>query len=342
MQDRFSDEDRHARYLLCVVSSIIVNRALQLDNEVEGMIFLEKDYFSTGHFRVPKTLTFKARPSAQPFLWKWVLFAWEWKIVSISKAEHLTSFWYRGPGERGNGLFPWKWGTYVDGKHSGSQQIGSFQTTCTLPITVAESEPSFSLMKWIKTFSRSKTSEERFSDLAVDRHVLLRVIRGRWGMPASLCKGSSKKALSCQSVWLKRRVKKETKNYHCCTVLLVLNNSVSNLTNLYLWNQNIENLRIQTLPSNSPLPHSFGPGMFALNSHTYNPLFEKILDPPLKFSKNYVNCCVLVPRTQPLICVGCPVQLIREVFWRLDSSSSATLIWLTLRRLLTFCLTLTN
>ena len=45
------------------------------------------------------------RPSAQPFLWKWVLFAWEWKIILISKAEHLTSFWYRGSGELGNGLF---------------------------------------------------------------------------------------------------------------------------------------------------------------------------------------------------------------------------------------------
>ena len=44
------------------------------------------------------------RPSAQPFLWKWVLFAWEWKIFSISKAEHLTSFRYRGPGELGIGL----------------------------------------------------------------------------------------------------------------------------------------------------------------------------------------------------------------------------------------------
>ena len=60
---------------------------------------------SHGHFRVPKTLTFKMRPSAQLFLWKWVLFAWEWKIISISKAEHLTSFWYRGPRELGNGLF---------------------------------------------------------------------------------------------------------------------------------------------------------------------------------------------------------------------------------------------
>ena len=45
------------------------------------------------------------RPSVQPFLWKWVLFAWEWKIICISKAEHLTSFWYRGPGKLGNGLF---------------------------------------------------------------------------------------------------------------------------------------------------------------------------------------------------------------------------------------------
>ena len=45
------------------------------------------------------------RQSAQPFLWKWVLFAWEWKIISISKAEHVTgSFWYRGPGELGSGL----------------------------------------------------------------------------------------------------------------------------------------------------------------------------------------------------------------------------------------------
>ena len=53
-----------------------------------------------GHFQVLKTLTFKVRPSAQHFLWKWVLFAWD----SISKAEHLTSFWYRGPGELSNGL----------------------------------------------------------------------------------------------------------------------------------------------------------------------------------------------------------------------------------------------
>ena len=32
-----------------------------------------------------------------------------------------------------------------------------------------------------------------------------------------------------------------------------------------------------------PLPHSFSPRTFALKSHTYNPLFEKTLDPPLDF-----------------------------------------------------------
>ena len=57
-----------------------------------------------GHFRVLKTLTFKMRLGAQPFLWKWVSFAWEWKMISISKAEHLPSFWNRGQGELGNGL----------------------------------------------------------------------------------------------------------------------------------------------------------------------------------------------------------------------------------------------
>ena len=57
-----------------------------------------------GHFRVPKTLTFKMRLGAQPFLWKWVLFAWEWIMISVSKAEQLPSFWNRGPRELGNGL----------------------------------------------------------------------------------------------------------------------------------------------------------------------------------------------------------------------------------------------
>ena len=60
---------------------------------------------SIGHFRVPKTLIFKMRLGAQSFLWKWVSFAREWKMISISKAEHLLSFGNRGPGKLGHGLF---------------------------------------------------------------------------------------------------------------------------------------------------------------------------------------------------------------------------------------------
>ena len=48
MQDRFSDKDRHARHLLCLVQSIIVKKALQLDDEVEGMLFWEKDIQHSG------------------------------------------------------------------------------------------------------------------------------------------------------------------------------------------------------------------------------------------------------------------------------------------------------
>ena len=52
MQRRFSHEDRQARHLLCVVPpppggvvpSIIANKALQLDDEVEGMLSREKDH----------------------------------------------------------------------------------------------------------------------------------------------------------------------------------------------------------------------------------------------------------------------------------------------------------
>ena len=66
---------------------------------------LTSDMALIGHFpSFPPGLCIKTRLGAQPFLWKWVLFAWEWKIISISKVEHLTSFWYRGPGELGNGL----------------------------------------------------------------------------------------------------------------------------------------------------------------------------------------------------------------------------------------------
>ena len=56
--------------------------------------------------QVSKTLIIKTRLSAKPLLWKWVLFAWELKVVFISIASHLASLWNRGLGQLGNSLLP--------------------------------------------------------------------------------------------------------------------------------------------------------------------------------------------------------------------------------------------
>ena len=82
---------------------ILYNIIALMHVDVRRANFTTKPRFEIGHFRVPKTLTFKMRLGTQPFLWKWVLFAWEWKMISISKAEHLPLFWNRGPGKLGNG-----------------------------------------------------------------------------------------------------------------------------------------------------------------------------------------------------------------------------------------------
>ena len=51
-----------------------------------------------------KNSHFQNEARCTTFLWKWVLFAWEWKTISISKAEHVPLFWNRGRGELGNGV----------------------------------------------------------------------------------------------------------------------------------------------------------------------------------------------------------------------------------------------
>ena len=47
------------------------------------------------HFRVLLCLCFKASPSARPFLWNWLWFAWKWNCMqnsfSIWKVSHLDS-----------------------------------------------------------------------------------------------------------------------------------------------------------------------------------------------------------------------------------------------------------
>ena len=100
-------------------------------------------------------------------------------------------------------------------------------------------------MKWIKTWSRSRTLEERFSDLAADRHILLREIRGRRDKPASLCKlqeGSFK--LICLR-----------DNYRCCTVLLVRLMIVSQIWQIYTSSIKLSKIYVfKHYPPNLPSP----------------------------------------------------------------------------------------
>ena len=40
-----------------------------------------------GHFRVPLCLCLKTSPSAKPFLWKWLWFAWKWNCMQNSFSD---------------------------------------------------------------------------------------------------------------------------------------------------------------------------------------------------------------------------------------------------------------
>ena len=115
---------------------------MQLDDEVEGMLVWEKD--------IPFVKSLGNEEGRWKTLWQ-----------STDRESGRKTFRLSNPLEMRK----------VDGKHSGSQQIGSLQTTlillvlgvcdedalpniyhllviaCTLPITSAEAERSFSLMK---------------------------------------------------------------------------------------------------------------------------------------------------------------------------------------------------
>ena len=102
------------------------------------------------------------RLSAQPLLWKWVLFAWEWKVISISKAEHLPSFWNRGPGELGNGVFLHFFFVWTEKYEEELEQL------LTTKSADYEKEVCYELTKACEGVDRSKKEKEemdvRFND----------------------------------------------------------------------------------------------------------------------------------------------------------------------------------
>ena len=132
MQDRFSDEDRHARHLLYLVPSIIVNNTLELSKATEGMMFWESD------LPFPKSLGNELR---------------RWQIMWQSAEKELPSNLLLALVACDEDAFP------------NIRRL--LLIACTLPIRCVEAERSFSLMKRIKTCTRSTMCEERFSDLAI-------------------------------------------------------------------------------------------------------------------------------------------------------------------------------
>lgn len=132
MQDRFSDEDRHARHLLYLVPSIIVNNTQELSEAAKGMLFWEND------LPFPKSLGNELR---------------RWQTMWQSAEKELPNNLLLALCAIDEDTFP--------------NIHRLLLIACTLPISSAEAERSFSLMKRIKTCTRSTMSEERFSDLAV-------------------------------------------------------------------------------------------------------------------------------------------------------------------------------
>ena len=103
-----------------------------MDNEVQGMLYWEKD------IQFPKSLGNEVR---------------RWKTL-----------WQLSNRELPNNLLL-ALGACDEDAFSNIHRL--LVIACTLPITIAEAERPFSLVKRIKTYSRSTMSEERFSDLAV-------------------------------------------------------------------------------------------------------------------------------------------------------------------------------
>ena len=142
MTERFSAEGRHASSLLCLVPSILLCSATDeiLSDNLQGMLYWERD------LPFPRSLA--------------------------NELVRWHALWRRKESER-----------QASGESSsipenllhtlGSCDIDAFpnihsllMVACTLPITSAEAECSFSLMRRLKTFVRSTMTEGRLSDLA--------------------------------------------------------------------------------------------------------------------------------------------------------------------------------
>ena len=123
---------QRAAILLHLLPSIIVNNTLELSEATESMLFWEND------LPFPKSLGNELK---------------RWQTMWQSAEKELPNNLLLALGACDEDTFP--------------NIHRLLLIACTLPISSAEAERSFSLMKRIKTCTRSTMSEQRFSDLAV-------------------------------------------------------------------------------------------------------------------------------------------------------------------------------
>ena len=133
LKDRHSEEERHAQQLLTLIPSVLVSTAKEV--QLKDLLFWERD------LPFPNSLTGEVR--------RWQSL---WKTKNqegvILPNNLLLSFRSCDPD-----AYPNIYRLLLIG--------------CTLPLTSAEAERSFSLIRRIKTYARCTMSEERLSDLAV-------------------------------------------------------------------------------------------------------------------------------------------------------------------------------
>ena len=105
----------HLRFLLVAPSpsKIIWKKEKLNTRKQKKKTFWLSPFKITGHFRVPKNLTFKARLSAKPLIWKWFLIMMQIKLIFTTKVSHLALFWEWEFLELGNSLLELrKWPPY--------------------------------------------------------------------------------------------------------------------------------------------------------------------------------------------------------------------------------------
>ena len=142
---RFS-EQRHAQGVLCLVPSIWLSTTMNPLDYIEDLMKWQGDVL------FPKSLPNELR---------------RWQYLRNSKESELVS--KKREGRKDADVIPGDLlQTLVACDADSFPNICcSLLIGCTLPITSSEAERSFSLLRRLKTYSRSVMTEERLSDLAV-------------------------------------------------------------------------------------------------------------------------------------------------------------------------------